>query len=68
MLMKYDEIGQENDDGPDQFETELRQLGERIFGPNKALGEFIISQPNVEIDAGAKRHMCKEKTFLQKFF
>jgi hypothetical protein len=33
-----------------------------------ALVDFIVEQDSIQIDDGAKKHLKKEKSFLQKFF
>ena len=68
MLMKYAEADGQSDDGPNQFEDELKKMGDQIFGEYKALPEFIISQDSVEVDMKAVRHMKKEKSFYNSFF
>ena len=69
MLMKYGESDQDMDNAPpDLFESELREMGKKIFGQQTAIVDFIISQESVKVDPKAHIHMKKEKTFVQKFF
>jgi hypothetical protein len=68
MLLKYDDADQEADSAPDQFEAELKKIGQRVFGEYHAVADFIIAQNNVDISPLAKKYMRKERSFLQKFF
>ena len=73
MLMKYAEVDKEAKESsngmPDRFEIELKEIGKSIFEvKHMAIVNFIIDQDSIQVDPGAKKHLKKDMSFIQKFF
>ena len=52
MLMKYEQVDQRQDDKgePDQFEIELREIGETIFAEKHyQIIDFIIETDGIQV-------------------